>query len=113
MASKSITDFLKIYPMEKIRSLAIIKSVFNNKIMASAKIFTYNVIFEKAKEGGYIAYVPALPGCMTQGETFEEAKENSKDAINAYLEVLKEDGEEIPIEDSEHIAATVSVPLKI
>lgn len=80
--------------------------------MPSLKIYTSTVIFEKAKEGGYIAFVPALPGCMTQGETFEEANENIKDAISAYLEVLKEDGDEIPFETEEHIAATVAVPLK-
>lgn len=62
------------------------------------KIFTYTVVFEKAHEGGYIAHVPVLPGCSTQGETFEEAKENAKDAIAGYIEVLQEDGDEIPVE---------------
>lgn len=71
----------------------------------------YTVVFEKAPEGGYIAIVPALPGCMTQGETFEETKEYIKDAIAAYIEVLREDGDDIPVEQSEHIAATVSVSL--
>jgi len=79
--------------------------------MKTKKIFTYTVIFEKAKEGGYIASVPILPGCMTQGETFEEAKENIKDAIEGYVAVLKEDGDEIPVEDTEHIAATVAVAM--
>lgn len=76
-------------------------------------VFTYTVVFEKAKEGGYIAYVPLLPGCMTQGETFEEAKENSKDAIAGYLSVLREDGDEIPVESEEHIAATIAVPVEV
>jgi len=80
--------------------------------MKSTKILTYTVVFEKAKEGGYIAYVPMLPGCMTQGETFEETKDNIKDAIRAYVEVLKEDSDEIPMESEEHIAATVAVALK-
>lgn len=64
--------------------------------MKNKQALTYSVIFEKAKEGGYIAYVPILPGCMTQGETFEDTKENIKDAIEAYIEVLKEDCEPIP-----------------
>lgn len=55
------------------------------------KILNYTVVFERAEEGGYVAFVPALPGCMTQGETFEETKENVKDAISGYLEVMKED----------------------
>ncbi len=73
-------------------------------------ILNYTVLFQKVPEGGYVATVPLLPGCMTQGETFEETKANIKDAIVAYLEVLKEDGDEVPIESAEHIAATVSVP---
>lgn len=80
--------------------------------MKSAKIFTYTVLFRKAKGGGYVASVPMLPGCMTQGETFEETEENIVEAIEGYLAVLKEDGEEIPLEDEEHIAATVKVPVK-
>lgn len=68
------------------------------------KILTYTVVFEKAREGGYIAYVPLLPGCMTQGETFEETKENVKDAIKGYIEVLKDDHESVPIENEECIS---------
>lgn len=75
-------------------------------------VFTYTVVFEKAKEGGYVAYVPLLSGCMTQGETFEETKENIKDAISGYISVLRADGNEIPVEDEEHIAATIAVPVK-
>lgn len=74
-------------------------------------MLTYTVLFDRAPEGGYIAAVPSLPGCMTQGETFEDARENIKDAIREYVAVLKEDGDEVPIEHEEHIAATVSVPL--
>ena len=74
------------------------------------KILTYTVIFEKAQEGGYIAYVPLLPGCLTQGETFEEAADNVKDAISGYLAVLREDGDEVPVENEEHVVATLAVP---
>lgn len=79
--------------------------------MESTKVFTYTAIFEKASEGGYVVSVPALPGCLTQGETFEEAKDNIKDAITGYIEVLREDGDEVPLEHAEHIAATVAVPV--
>ena len=75
-------------------------------------ILSYAVIFEKAEEGGYVAFVPALPGCMTQGETFEETKENIKDAISGYVAVLKEDGEKIPVEQ-EPISAIVSIPVAL
>ena len=79
--------------------------------MKSQQILTYTVLFEPAVEGGYVAFVPRLPGCMTQGETFEETKKNIQDAIVAYLDVLREDGEEVPVEEEEHIAATVAVLL--
>jgi predicted RNase H-like HicB family nuclease len=38
----------------------------------AAKTFSYSVFYEQATEGGYVALVPALPGCHTQGETLEE-----------------------------------------
>ena len=81
--------------------------------MESTNILTYTAIFEKAPEGGYVASVPALPGCMTQGETFEETQENIKDAITGYIAILREDGDEVPLEHEEHIAATISVPVAV
>lgn len=58
------------------------------------KVLEYNVIFQKEKEGGYSVWVPALPGCTSQGETFEEAINNIKEAIVLYLEDSQEDKEE-------------------
>ena len=55
-----------------------------------AKVLKYTVVFEPAEEGGYVASVPVLPGCMSQGDTFEEAVKMIKDAISGYLAVLKE-----------------------
>jgi predicted RNase H-like HicB family nuclease len=52
------------------------------------KILEYTVIFEPAEEGGYVVSVPSLPGCVTQGETFEEATTMVKDAIQGYISVL-------------------------
>jgi len=48
------------------------------------------VIIHTAEEGGYWAEVPALPGCITEGETWEEVIANLKDAINGWLEVANE-----------------------
>ena len=48
--------------------------------------YTYTVLFEPAEEGGYVVTVPALPGCVTQGDTLEEAREMATDAILGYLE---------------------------
>lgn len=77
----------------------------------SQKILSYTVIFEPAEEGGFVASVPALAGCATQGETFEEAVEMVKDAIQGYIEVLREEGEEIPQEKENMVVTKVSVPL--
>lgn len=57
------------------------------------KVLEYNTIFQKEKEGGYSVWVPTLPGCTSQGEIFEEALENIKEAISLYLEDIKERGE--------------------
>ncbi|WP_297497330.1 type II toxin-antitoxin system HicB family antitoxin [Thermococcus sp.] len=48
------------------------------------------VILEPQPEGGYVAYVPALPGCFSQGETKENALKNIREAIELYLETLEE-----------------------
>ena len=60
------------------------------------KIAKYTAIFEPAEEGGYVVNVPALPGCVTEGDTFEEAVEMIKDAISGYLFVLRKHGDKIP-----------------
>ncbi|WP_214071341.1 type II toxin-antitoxin system HicB family antitoxin [Mucilaginibacter sp. dw_454] len=57
---------------------------------------TYKVLLKPEPEGGFTVNVPALPGCITYGETLEEAKVNAQEAIELYIESLKEHGEEIP-----------------
>ncbi|GAB3920261.1 type II toxin-antitoxin system HicB family antitoxin [Mucilaginibacter myungsuensis] len=57
---------------------------------------TYRILLKPEPEGGYTVNVPALPGCITYGETLEEAKVNAKEAIELYIESLKEHGEDIP-----------------
>jgi predicted RNase H-like HicB family nuclease len=65
----------------------------------STQIYNYTVIFEKEIEGGYHAFCPALKGCHSQGDTFEEAVENITEAISLYIYSLKEDQLQIPKED--------------
>ncbi len=60
----------------------------------------YTIILELQEEGGYTVTVPALPGCISEGDTKEEAIENIKDAISGYIESLKKHGETIPAEVS-------------
>lgn len=56
------------------------------------------VLTEDLEDGGFVASVPALPGCHTSGETEEEAYNNALEAIQAYLESLEMHGERIPLE---------------
>ena len=53
----------------------------------------FTAVYEKADEGGYIAYVAELPGANTQGETIEEARENLKEAVALLLESYREEAE--------------------
>ena len=75
----------------------------------SKKILKYTVIFEPAEQGGFVASVPALPGCATQGDTFEKAVEMIQDAISGYLAVLKDTKQEIPREKEDLVVTKVSV----
>lgn len=49
------------------------------------------VIMEDEEAGGYVAFVPALPGCHTQGDTIDEVLNNVKEAILLYLETLSDE----------------------
>ncbi|MDO8613182.1 MAG: type II toxin-antitoxin system HicB family antitoxin [Dehalococcoidia bacterium] len=68
----------------------------------------YSVVVHDAEEGGYWVEVPALPGCYSQGESVEEALENVREAIELYLEALREEGTQIPRDDE--IVFKVAVP---
>jgi len=59
----------------------------------------FTVILEREEDGGYHAFCPSLKGCHTQGDTLDEAIQNVREAIEAYVESLKAHGEEVPAED--------------
>lgn len=59
----------------------------------------YEVVIELGEDGWFVATVPALPGCITQGKTLEDALDNAKEAIEAYLESLKKNNQPIPEPD--------------
>lgn len=56
----------------------------------------YRVLIEQDEDGAFVAEVPSLPGCVTQGATRREAVENAKEAIAAYLDSLRKHGDPIP-----------------
>jgi antitoxin HicB len=80
------------------------------KMSGNDKIYSYSVFYEAAPEGGYVAMVPALPGCHTQGDTLEEAGEHVQEAIEVYIESLIEHGERVP-EEVKSFQNTVRVPI--
>ncbi len=60
------------------------------------KSLNYRVLLRNEPEGGYTVLVPSLPGCVTYGETIEEAIEMAREAIQVYIGSLREHGEDIP-----------------
>ena len=55
----------------------------------------FKVVLEKDEEGWYVATVPSLRGCISQGKTEREALKNIREAISLHLQALAEDGEQI------------------
>lgn len=77
------------------------------KASRKASVRSFTVVFEPAQEGGYVVHVPSLPGCSTQGRTFEEAQKNAKEAIDGYLAVKNDLKEEIPWESEQTIVSRI------
>ena len=71
----------------------------------SETLLRYTVVMEKNEDGGYTVTVPSLPGCFSEGSTWDEALSEIKEAITGYLRVSKKLGRPIPVE--------VSVPITI
>ncbi len=59
---------------------------------------TYKAIFEPQDEGGYTVTVPSLPGCISEGDSFDEALGNIREAMALYIESLAAEGRPIPRE---------------
>lgn len=60
----------------------------------------FRVILEPNELGGYTVTVPLLPGCISEGDTRDEALANIREAIELYIESLQADGEPIPSEEA-------------
>lgn len=63
----------------------------------------YRVLIEQGEDGVFVAEVPSLPGCITQGWTRDEALTNSREAIAVYLESLEAHGDPVPPSINEEI----------
>ena len=69
---------------------------------------TYRVLLTKEPEGGYTVNVPALPGCVTYGETIDQAMSMAQEAIELYVETLRAEGEPVP-DDSQTLEYSIVV----
>ena len=66
------------------------KPMAKRKFSKTKKIFNFRVLIEQDEDGIFVASVPSLPGCYTEGDTFEEAIKNIKDVIGLHLEARQE-----------------------
>jgi len=60
----------------------------------------YTVVLERETDGGFVVSVPVLPGCVSQGDTREDAISNIREAIELYIEDCRAAGDPVPEEDS-------------
>jgi predicted RNase H-like HicB family nuclease len=67
----------------------------------------FDVVFEPQAEGGYTAYVPDLPGCVSEGDTLEEATSMIQEAMALYLESRDEHGWSLPKVEHRKLAPAV------
>ncbi len=73
-------------------------------------IYQYTAVFEPdIKAGGFTVTIPALPGCISEGNTFEEAVKNIQEAASLYIEVMHKSEGEIPKEEKGVVIAPVRV----
>ena len=76
---------------------------------SQAQSMQYSVVVHQAEEGGFWVEVPALPGCYSQGESIGATLENVREAIELYLEVLRDDGRDAPKDTDVVHQVTVAV----
>lgn len=77
------------------------------------EVRVFKVLFEKFEEGdlsGYNVTVPELPGCNTWGRTLEDARKMAEEAITGYLEVVREQGLELPGQPAIAEEVEISIP---
>ena len=65
------------------------------------------ILIHAAEEGGYWASCPSLPGCYSQGESWEETVTNMKEAIALYVEDMIDNGEEVPEDKLDRVLVVV------
>jgi predicted RNase H-like HicB family nuclease len=73
-------------------------------VLAGDTVMKLKVVLETSEEGGYTAFVPSLPGCISEGDTREQALTNIKEAIELYLEPVEDDSDFAPTAEIVEVA---------
>ena len=80
------------------------------KKLITHKAYQYTAIFEPdEKSGGFTVTIPTLPGCISEGDTFEDALKNIQEAASLYIEVMQKRRAEVPREERGIVIAPVEV----
>lgn len=80
------------------------------KKVLKKQIYQYTAVFEPDEPGlGYTVTIPSLPGCISEGDTFEKALENIQEAASLYLEVMRDSKEKMTVEKRGVVVAPVQV----
>ena len=79
-----------------------------------SEVRSYTLVIEHdPDDGGYLASFPALKGCQTWGQTYEEAVRYAEEALALFIEVMIEDNEPLPIDNGGPGVATLSVTIRV
>ncbi len=70
----------------------------------------YTAVLQRESDGGFSVYVPALPGCVSQGDSRDEALANIREAIDLYVEDCLESGDPVPEETALEYVELVAGP---
>ncbi|MEN8253434.1 MAG: type II toxin-antitoxin system HicB family antitoxin [Patescibacteria group bacterium] len=82
------------------------------------KVLNFKVLIEKDEDGYFVASVPAVPGCHTQGDSYDQAVKNIKEAIKLCLEEAKENSDykqeiQFPSKKSESLIDIINLPVRL
>lgn len=77
----------------------------------TASIHHYTAVFEPDKKRGYTVTIPALPGCISEGDTFDAALRNIREAAMLYLDVLHQRRSRVPRERRRPLTAAVDIAM--
>ena len=69
----------------------------------------YSIVIHQAEEGGYWVDVPALPGCYSQGDTLDDTLQDATEAIELYVQAVREQGQDLPKDEDVVFQVSIAV----